>query len=400
MISSFRIEIEDQPTTRIYCWAVLASHAVVMLYFATTGALAFLSDSSTPLCWPFFDSCGEYRFHGSVGPSCILLVQLGLIALAVDALAQMRAGRLWACLAALNIVLASVVCSDYRFRANEFYMLFWLNLVVLACPSRSRAIPAVIVMFYFWAGTLKLNRDWLSGADLYHPLWLIPATFTPAACAYVVVLELGVSWLLLARSAFLRLTALVQLALFHIESFSQISWFYPLLMATILSWFAIDLMGRSRQNGSTRSQSQGAILGTYIVCGCFSICQLVPYIYAGDKALTGQGRLLALHMFEARQSCVVTAVIHRGDAEVQTIDVTMRNLPPRSICDPVIYYSRIRNLCRSRQDGSSVTDVDWTMRSRRGTDVELTTVVDVQSFCGNDYRYSLVGTNSWMTRRQ
>ena len=98
--------------------------------------------------------------------------------------------------------------------------------------------------------------------------------------------EFGTS---LARRGWIRWIALVQFALFHIESLSQIHWFYPLLMAAILSWFVID-----RVIGGAPAQTMLADLisgrtprGAYILLAVFAGFQLMPYLYRGDKALTG-----------------------------------------------------------------------------------------------------------------
>ena len=55
----------------------------------------------------------------------------------------------------------------------------------------------MVVLFYFWAGLLKFNSEWLSGAALYKKPWLLPTGALPLACAYVLALETVFSWGLL-----------------------------------------------------------------------------------------------------------------------------------------------------------------------------------------------------------
>jgi hypothetical protein len=63
---------------------------------------------------------------------------------------------------------------------------------------------------------LKLNYEWLTGAVLYHPLFIIPPRFVWVACTYVVTLEMIVIGGLLAKRAWVRGLTLGQLALFHL----------------------------------------------------------------------------------------------------------------------------------------------------------------------------------------
>ena len=80
----------------------------------------------------------------------------------------------------------------------------------------------------------------------------------------------------------------------------------------------------------------------------FAAFQLMPLLYRGDSTLNGQGRIFALHMFAARQVCEVSATLHYTSGNITTIDLKLESLPPRTICDPVMYDSRIQNICRAR----------------------------------------------------
>ncbi len=110
----------------------------------------------------------------------------------------------------MNVFLIGIVSLDYRLRANEFYMLFWLNGVFLVWRHRRWAMPLLLISFYFWAGRLKLNHEWLSGSVLYGDLWFISPQYVPAACTYVVILEMVFIWGLLARHRWVRLLTLGQ----------------------------------------------------------------------------------------------------------------------------------------------------------------------------------------------
>lgn len=383
-----------------YRWAVIASHLIVFFYFLDTNFLTVLMKDVEPLCWPYFRDCWQVRFDTTAPITVMLSIQLSLIITAAFALVFKSNRTFWVVMVALNAYLLAIVSLDYRFRANEFYMLFWLNAVFLFWPAKRWAVPLILMSFYFWAGTLKLNYEWLSGSVLYHDLYIVPPHLAWAACTYVVVLEMIVTWGLLAKRSWVRWLALGQLALFHVESLSQIHWFYPLLMAALLSWFVIDWM--SPEPEGTRSVSLGnlwrgrAPRSAYVLLALFASCQLAPYLYHGEKALTGQGRIFALHMFEARQVCDVHALVHYRNHTSDNIDLLLPGLPPRMVCDPIIYYDRVTNLCRAYSANPDFADADFVMHAKRTTDAAMTIIVDQTNFCSQGETYKIFSNNSWM----
>jgi hypothetical protein len=261
-------------------------------------------------------------------------------------------------------------------------MLFWLNGVFLVWPAKRWAVPVIIVSFYFWAGMLKLNYEWLSGSVLYADLWLIPSRFAWLACTYVVILELLLIWGLLATNPWWFWSSLAQLAAFHIESLSQIHWFYPALMSTVLAWFVLYRRERPSPSGSLLVEffTLRARKPAYVLAAAFALFQLAPFAYRGDRALTGQGRVLALHMFEARQLCEVFAVVHSHDDHQKKIALRLEHLPPRVI---------------SARDGE-VQSIDFLMKVKRKTELTFRTIVDETDFCRKQHEYLVFGNNRWI----
>jgi len=391
-------ELVADDVVRGYLWALLCSHAVIIAYWSVTDRLSILRSSVEPLCWPYFSTCWMARFESADGIAMLLLAEVALLGSAAWALVCRFIKTYLAIMVALNICLFVIMSLDYRLRSTEFYMLFWLNAVVLGWPAKRWSIPILLVSFYFWAATLKLNTEWLSGAALYHDLYIIPHRYAWIACSYVVILELILSWGLIAKRRWVVVASFAQFALFHVESLSQIYWFYPLLMATFLSWFVIEFIigGRHSVSFAAAFWRGNAPRSVYVLAAIFAVCQGMPYLYRGDKTLTGQGSLFTLHMFEARQVCDVSAIIHHSDRVAETVDLLMAKLPPRMICDPIVYFDRMTNLCRSLEMGSTQTTVDFIMRSRRSSDASMTTVVDEADFCSKGERYSMLSNNDWM----
>jgi hypothetical protein len=128
-----------------------------------------------PICWPFFEECHRFRMLGPAGVDGLLW---GYFTLAVAALLLFT--RRWTTPAAylalliLELVKILIIVQDYRLRLNQHCMAFFVALAFLLFPAKRRVVQYLIVLFYFWAGTIKLNREWLSGASLYRRefLWL------------------------------------------------------------------------------------------------------------------------------------------------------------------------------------------------------------------------------------
>jgi hypothetical protein len=190
--------LDGKHLARLYGFFLIGGHAVVFSYFLTSTVLFSLVKGVEPFCWSFFENCGQYRLESPGELRIVSLAYLALILLALYTRLYRRS-LFTIAIAAVNVFLIGIVSLDYRLRANEFYMLFWLNGVFLVWRHRRWAMPLLLISFYFWAGRLKLNHEWLSGSVLYGDLWFISPQYVPAACTYVVILEMVFIWGLLAR---------------------------------------------------------------------------------------------------------------------------------------------------------------------------------------------------------
>jgi len=68
----------------------------------------------------------------------------------------------------------------------------------------------------------------------------------------------------------------------------------------------------------------------------------------------------------------------------------------RRECDPVVYYDRVTNLCRSHVADPNFADADFVMHAKRATDATMTTIVDEANFCSRHEVYSIFSNNHWM----
>ncbi|MEZ4320525.1 MAG: hypothetical protein R3F61_23795 [Myxococcota bacterium] len=375
--------VRSDPTLWRYGAVLALAHTLTALSWTGDRSLPDLLAAGRPaVCWPVFEACAEAR----VLPASVWAAfpwgygLLGLVTAGLFATRRTRAGMgLLAVLFGLGL---AVMLQDYRLRLNQHLMHGVVTAAFLKLPDKRRTAQGLVLAFYVWAGTLKLNADWLTGAAL-GPDGMpgIPASVLPAACAYVVFLELvGVFGLLGPR--WLQWATLFQLAVFHALSWGVVGFYYPLLMAGLLSIFPLSW---ASPDPSPRTWAPwGAV-------AAFSVLQLVPLAAPGDPALTSQGRIVALHMFDAHVVCEASMVVHGDDGRTTRVPIPTDRGPARMRCDPVVHWGVARHTCR--QPG--VHEVDLTLRSRRSTQTELTTVIDLKGFCAANPTFDLF-SNDWI----
>src|SRR2546427_11748096 len=307
VVGSFRAqiaEIERDAALRWYGVAMAFLHLVTSLYWVDHRIAAFVHAEAEPICWPLVPECGALRV---LSPTGVTLLLRAYFAVAVGTGLLFASRRLvawaYASLVLVNALKLAIMLLDYRLRMNQHYMAFFATFAYLFVPAKRDGLRVLVTLFYFWAGTLKLNWEWISGAGLYRPMWPFSAMAIVVACVYVIGLELVVAWGLLARRAWIFWAAFAQLLVFHALSWQVVGFFYPLLMFAILAIFPLSraVAPTDPPGGLLAALWTGrARPSVYVTAVGFSLLQLAPYTLPGDPALTGEGRLYALHMFDAR----------------------------------------------------------------------------------------------------
>jgi len=393
-------EIERDAALRWYGVAMAFLHVVTYLYWVDQRVAAFVGAGAEPICWPLVPECGALRV---LSPAGIALVLRAYFAAAVGTGILFASRRLvpWAYVSLLlvNALKLAIMLLDYRLRMNQHYMAFFTTFAYLFVPAKRDGLRVLITLFYFWAGTLKLNWEWISGAGLYRPMWPFAGAGVVVACVYVIVLELVVTWGLLAQRAWIFWAALGQFLLFHAMSWQVVGFFYPLLMFAVLAIFPLSRLVAPADAPEGLLHSLLARRGArpvYALAALFSVLQLVPYTFPGDRTLTGEGRLYALHMFDARAICSGWADLHLADGTTARRDLKPP-LDTRIGCDPIVYWNRARNLCRRRDAGLvAFQDLDLFLSSRRTSDGAMKRVIATPGFCARGDRYDPFRHNAWI----
>jgi hypothetical protein len=392
-------EIERDDALRWYGVAMAFLHVVTYLFWVDQRIAAYVNAQAEPICWPLVPACEKLRVLSAPG---VALLLRAYFAAAIGAGALFASRRLvpwaYAGLVLVNALKLAIMLLDYRLRMNQHYMGFFATFAYLFVPGKRDALRVLVTLFYFWAGTLKLNWEWISGAGLYRPMWPFSGAGVVAACVYVIVLELGVSWGLLAGRVWIFWAAFAQFLVFHALSWQVVGFFYPLLMFAILAIFPLSrLAPRDPPEGLLAALRRGrALRPVYALAAVFSLLQLVPYAFPGDRTLTGQGRLYALHMFDARATCTGWADLHNADGTTTRRDLKLP-LDTRIACDPIVFFNRARNLCRQRDAGQlAFSDLDLFLAARRTSDGEMKRVIDTKGFCAKGQRYDPFRPNAWI----
>lgn len=404
--SWFRRQIEEiaaDRVLRLYGVALAYVNALTFVYWRVRrDAARIISDTDQPICWPFWENCHEWRVFSAEQVSLVLWAYLALsLAAGACFLSRRTVAWGWWGLLAVNLIRIALMAQDFTLRLNQHYMANWVALAFLFFPARRTVIPALLVSFYFWAGVLKLDVEWLSGAALYNrdKLW-VPDGLVPASCVYVVVLEMLLIWGLYARRAWVFWSTLAQLVVFHVWSWPIVGFFYPMLMFGLDSIFATArLLDRPAGWHGLRALAAPGVRGVAaVLLAGFAFTQFLPKVFPGDEAITGEGRLFALNMFDARVVCQGHAIVRTADGRQRKTAFSNKSYSKRIACDPILYFNLARNECRRERRGAALVNLDLHLRSRRTTGSEIHTVIDIPDFCTAGVTYDMWRTNDWIRK--
>lgn len=305
-----------------------------------------------PVCWPGFRVFCKLGLLQAAVASDLFLGSLGAASI-LAALLWWRhpgGGRAWAFLGLVAVLRVFFILTDARLGANFHTMIGWLFLGFCLLASQPRALVPLIAAFYFCAGLLKLNIEWLSGAALLRPL-PFPAEWTEPLQWSVLALELiaigGLFW----RRTFWPVLA--WLALFHSVSVFVVGWPYPLTMAGVL----VFLILVHREGGSSWWPRPGRTR-SFILLSAFLAAQFFPLRPWSKLTFTGEGRWGALSMLIAGPLCEAPAWVRRDGGLVELNLVSLKDEPQKR-CQPDTILSRLRDLC---DEGSVVRFAYWMKR--------------------------------------
>jgi hypothetical protein len=360
-------EIKQDKALSLYGIALSLAYILTIFFWYQSGGIYFAS-TDDPWCWPFYPQCWQYR--PAYTHVALYFLLLGILAsLSVVYFVCNKIDKACVVLFLTWIITLLLVIQDFRFRSNQFYTLSWVTLVYLFAPLKRVNIATIIVILYFWAGRLKLNWSWISGAGLHEKLWLIPESFTVAACVYVIFLQMIFIWGILARNKWIFWITFIQLIAFHLQSFSQIVYWYPWLMFLLLIFFVLNRFIPVKQGTNNSAGVLSWEKSTWILVVICSALQVNPIVYADTPLRVSTWRFLAVHIFEAKYSCNIhlERIFINGSKEAVAVDIPINK---KMKCDPVIYWNHARNRCREWSLDSNFRSLELIVTYKRYPDID------------------------------
>jgi hypothetical protein len=394
-------DLRRYPWFRAYAAALSVTHVLSALFWAENTRLRrAVMGPDPPMCWPFMPDCDALRWLESgagADRALVLYGTLGAMSAAAFAVRRTAALAPWLAVATLAFK-ASLQLQSYLLMGNYHYMPWLLWGALLWVPARRQVLPVLVVLFYFFAGTLKLNLEWLSGAALLQSPWL-EGTWLYGAQAAAVLFELVVVFGLLARGRGSRALALGTAVGFHAFSWHVVGWFYPCVMACVLSVFPLQWWAVRRTVHVPPWRlwwSWRAPTGASVFLALYCAAQVWPVIITEDAALTGEGRLLSLNMLDARTRCEAALHIQLPGSPPTTLDQQLApHLGIRIACDPAAFLLSVRSACAALQEaGQGEARVDAHLVSRRSTARRFTTLIAEADVCRRPPTFSMVWRNA------
>ncbi len=386
--------IKEDDFLRFYGVMVALFSTLTGLNWLELNMQEVLASGNQAVCWPMFADCNDWHVFSSTE---MLVFIYSFIAVSLLSATFFMKSRWvtwgYTLLIILTIAKLAFLAMDFRLRLNQHIMAFWVTMAYLFFPRKKQTLVVLIVLFYFFAGLLKLNHEWLSGAALYGDTWFLQGSLKTIACGYVVVLEILLIWGLLIKKSWINWAVLGQLVLFHLFSYQIVGFFYPLIMLLIITAFPIYWRDRSENPlGRITSLPTSSVL---LLIG-FCLIQSYSKVLSGDPALTGKGRLFALHMFDSNTVCEPFITFHFANKAPMKANAYLQ-LAPRIHCDPAVYFSRAKAVCKMyKQKDKSFIDIDLSLKSKRSSELVYQQVIDVKGFCSKDLSYSVFGKNDWI----
>lgn len=382
-------EIFVDPVLRFYGLA-LAIYLIFALYFMSKGILTELKPSSFPISWPFVSKWIEIRSNSFWS---IYVFSAGIASIAAVAAFAFNSRLSYWLLLVVFFLKIFLGLQDYSQMGNYHYMPAIILFLFLFVPQKRLLLPLFLVSFYFFAGLLKLNLEWLTGQALARPLPQLLDIFGLWNYVFVVFLELVLSWLLLSESISLRVISFLALLFFHAVSWYWVGYFYPVTMFFLLSYFPLVWALDPHFKFTTEIPKLSSI--SIVALVTFFSAQMIPKIQPTDSALTGDGRLLSLNMYDAHSDCFDFAYA-KSNKDIWEITAGVTRNALRVHCDPILYLDQINRICDEFKDLGVVAHVSYSQISKRRSNVVFYPTLKISHFCSDPIKFSIFGWNDWI----
>ena len=382
------LEIDANYALRYYGFFLTCVHFATYLFWkGDTFDLKKIFDSE-PVCWAIYQNCAWARpFLFEYVDVLISFYFFSALAVSLFFLFKKTKLGYWG-LFALTGFKFLIFIHDYRLMGNYHYMPFIATLFYLLVPNKMQFGKLIIVGFYLGAGIIKFNTDWLSGMALVrNPI--ISGKLLEWSCAYVILLEICFSFLLLSRNKIVFWTVFAQFVIFHLFSFHIVGYFYPTIMFCLLTLFVLDKIYLQTSLLVNSPPIKSKKIGIFALV-FFAVAQVYPAVFHPDSAVTGEGRILSLNMLDGRAICENKLILRYKFGSIEE-SINLNRYGIRVQCDPVIYYYELKSICQKLKSEESFTDLDFSLYGKRVTDSSWLSEFQVTNFCKQPPKLSWLG---------
>ena len=384
-------EIEGSETLKIVVWVLLLGW---FLEFSSWWRYSDFTvnavEEGRHLCWPFFQSCGDWYFLAlePIGNTHVLAygILFGFLIITAYSLLRGAYTRAHAFFLLLFIWEMVVLLMSMRLAVNYWYFHIFYVVLLLFPAGKLMFLRLGAVLLYFFSGILKLNDGWLAGSyfkALSEGLYFIPDMLIPLATNAVIFLEIVLVWFLLSGNKMYRIPIVCILFIFHMYSVLYVGYVYPTIALSIV----LVLFLSNERYASFKDLFKQGLVGVSIVA-VFVAIHAVPYFIKGDSKTTGEGNRYGMYMFDANYQCSSNAVFHYKDGHTEERESISSLAIQR--CDPYAHLFYFKNLC---QADAMVATVAWTFDTSINGG-PLLRIVDEEDAC--TLLYKPFSHNEWI----
>lgn len=393
-------EISNSTALRIFGGFLSLSLIINGIWWYERFKLADLSSefySRAHTCWPFLPCPVNETVFGVI-PVVLILMTLMAAASMVLFFINTKLSTAYFLLLGSTLAKTFIFLTDAGLMGNYHYVHFWILIAYLFISHKEKVICVLLILIYFFAGLLKLNSEWISGAALLRPPPL-PASWTPFLQVCAIILELVIVWFLLSAYKKWRILSLFGFCLFHIYSLWIVGGYYPSQMFCFLTifpllWYfdhAVTFKTLLEKPHYFKKNGQWLSISFLLAFVAF---QSVPYFSPGDTALTGEGRLWSLNMLDAKSECI-PLLYKKNKNTILEIDLQQYGFAPRVVCEPSFFLSTLRQICSDEELLQTSSQFQFTLMSKRLTDKDFIRILQMRNVCEDIKSYSIFGRNSF-----
>lgn len=384
-------EIEQSITLQFFAGISLFIFFVTFSRWIYSTALTVEAYASgTHMCWPYFKECGVFNVLQTLpfGYSQTTLYMLFFAMMIIAAFFMYK--KEWVLTHLILLLLfiwefLGVFVLSSGMGANYDYYQILLTFILLFLPYKTFFLKLVLVLFYFFASTIKIDDGWILGtyfSSLQTGIPIFPDAITPIVTNLVIFMQIVGAWFLLGRNMLLQRLAFTYFVIFHLYSGILVGYRYP---ATVLLTLIV-LFGPFYVH--TKVPLTKKALGGWILAAFMLIAQFLPILIPGDHRLTLEGNKYGLYMFEANHQCLNDYTVVSNDGTEKPVHLESNSA--RNRCDPYRTWFYLQQAC---QRDTSIAHITWTFdHSINGE--PFYRIVDESNACILEYK--ALGHNQWI----